>query len=352
MENKKNLIIGLVVVVLILVVVGISFNKKTSEVKGFTVGAVLPLTGPAATWGENAKNGMELALEDKPDLKVLYEDSKGVPADGISAFDRLQLENPNITVTVLSAVSAALSKTALDRKVPLLATMTTADGIANDYTVRYFNNALIYSEPAFTSPISPVIGSKKIALLYRNDDLGSSVLKQVQELSAKYNKDLVFSEAFKPNESDYLTVLTKVKASGAEVLLFTDATPVEGVSILKMSKQLRFTIPIIETSSVFSDLGNRKQVSGIQFYSTAFDFVSPDKAVDFKAKYLAKYGKEPNFGAAFGYDTVNFIYKCKDRKDSVLQCLRDVNQIVGVSGTANQVALGDFVVTMHLEKVN
>jgi branched-chain amino acid transport system substrate-binding protein len=351
MLNKKTWGIILAIIIILVVIVIFSTNDKTSN-KDLTVGAVVSLTGPAAVWGESFKNGAEMALEGKSGIKVIFEDSKGVPADGISAFDRLQMQKVDISVSILSAVSATLSKTANDRKLPLLASMTTADGIANDHTVRYFNNVTMYAEPAFTNPISPVIKAKKIAFIYRTDELGVSTLKKVKELSAQYNKDLVFTDTFKPNESDFLTILSKVKASGAEVLLFTDATPVEGVGILKKAVQLKLNIPIVEASGVFGDLSNRKQVEGITFYSTAFDFIAPDKSADFKAKYLAKYGKDANYGAAFGYDSINLLYQCKDQKNNILKCLRDLKQITGVSGTANQVAPGDFVVSMHLEKVN
>ncbi|MEI7480626.1 MAG: ABC transporter substrate-binding protein, partial [bacterium] len=317
-----------------------------------TVGAVLALSGPGAVWGEAFKNGAEMALEDKTGIKITYEDSKGTPADGVSAFERLQMQKPDITVSILSSVNAALSKTAKDRKVPLLASMTTADGIANDYVVRYFNNATMYAEPAFTNPISPVLNVKKIAYIYRNDELGVSTFNKVKELAAKNGKEIVFSDVFKPNESDYLTILSKVKASGAQVLMFTDASPVEGVGILKKAQQLNIKIPIVEASGVFGDPSIRTQVAGITFYSTCFDFVSPDNSKEFKAKYLAKYGKEPSYGSAFGYDSINLIYKCKDQKSDILKCLGGTQEITGVSGVANQVAPNDFVVKMHLEKVN
>lgn len=351
MQNKKIWWVVALVVVIVLVSIK-NFSSKTPMDNTFTIGAVLPLTGAAGLWGETIKNGMDLALAEKPNMKVIYEDSKGTAVDGLSAFNSLQTKGVDLSISAFSAVSVALSKVALDRKIPLVATMATADGIANPYTIRYYNNATIYAEPAFVSTSSPVQTSKKIGLLYRSDDLGVSLLKEVKALSAKYGKDLVFAESFKQNETDYLTVLSKAKASGAEVLLFSDATPVEGVGILKKAIQLNIKIPLVEVSAVFADLGNRKLVAGIPFYSTAFDFSLPDRAVDFKAKYLAKYGKDANYAAAFAYDLINFIDGCSSQKKDILSCLGKVKQVSGFSGTANQVAPNDFVVTMHLEKVN
>jgi|GEM_PF-1027600 len=358
MIKAPNKVLWIVVIVVILIVaVSLLVRNKSNDSKVgdgvFTIGAALPMSGPAAAWGENLKNGMELALENKTNIRVIYEDTKGTPADGISAFNALQLKGVNLTVSALSAVNSALSKVALNQKVPLLATLTTADGIVNDYTIRYYNDAYIYASPAFLSSSSPVISAKKIAFIYRNDDLGTSVLSQVKDLSLKYGKDLVFVEAFKPAETDYSTILTKVKASGADVFLFTDSTALEGLGILKMAYQLGLSIPIVETSSVFSDLQNRKQVpEGMTYYSTAFNFILPGNAVDFKNEYIAKFKKEPSFGAAFGYDIINVVSGCVDQKIPILQCVRAKDQIVGISGTANQVLPGDFVVTMHLEKVN
>lgn len=352
MEEKKGISkwiwVGAVIVVVVLILIG-STKKPAGD---FTIGAVLPLTGAASVWGENVKNGMELALKDKSGLKILYDDSKGTPADGISAFERLQLQRVDLSVTGFSAVSVALSKVALERKLPLIATIATADGIANDYAIRYYNNATIYAEPAFVSPISPVLSSKKIALLYRNDDFGLSVAKKQREFAQKYGKEIVFDESFNPNEKDFTTLLTKVKFSEAEVLIFSDAVSVEGIGIVKTAKQLGLKASLIESSAQFNDLNSRKQVEGITFYSTVFDFVLPDKATEFKEKYKVVYGKEPNFGAAFGYDLVNFISECKKDKANLQTCLRGIKQYKGISGVANQVAPGDFVVTMGLEKVN
>ncbi len=116
-------------------------------------------------------------------------------------------------------------------------------------------------------------------------------------------------------------------------------------------------MPMVEAGAVFADAGNRKQVEGITFYSTSYEFSLKGEASDaFKAKYMAKYNKEPNFGAAFGYDILNIIDSCKDKgvtatKD-IRTCLRSIPQNKGIAGTANQLLPGDFTVKLHLEKVN
>jgi branched-chain amino acid transport system substrate-binding protein len=352
---NKKLTWGVIIVLIIVAVIAInSLKKTTTNSNEFLVGAVLPLTGPAALWGETFKNGMDLALAGKTGLKVYYEDSKSTATDGISAYNLVQNKNVDLTVSELSLVSVPLSKIALEKKQPLLVSLVAASHgtIVNDFTTRYYTDPTNYAAPAFNDPLSPVKTAKKIALLHRNDELGISVKDKIVELSALNKKELVLQESFMPNEKDYRTLLTKVKNSGADVFIFVVANPLEAVGIVKTAKDLNMSIPMIESSAVFADLDTRKQVEGISFYSTSYDFTLPGKATDFKSRYQAKFGKVPNFGAAFGYDVINLIDSCKTSKAAVQQCLSELKQLDGAAGIATQTATGDFVVPLHLEKVN
>jgi branched-chain amino acid transport system substrate-binding protein len=316
-KNSTVLWLALVILVVIVFAVYKSYSPKVTEVNNneFTLGAVLPLTGAASLWGETTKNGMDLALEQKTGIKVLYEDSKSTVADGISAYNLLQSKGVSLTVSETSLVSVPLSKIALERKLPLLVTLVAAEHskIVNDYTMRYYTDPTNTAKPAFEDPISPVINAKKIAVLYRNDELGVSIKDKIAELSAGNKKEIAIQESFIPNEKDFRTMLKKIKNSGADVLIFVPGNAPEAVGIVKTANELSLNLPMVESSAVFADPENRKQVGNISFYSTSYDFLQSGKAEEFKAKYRAKYGKEPNFGSAFGYDMINLIYSCKDK---------------------------------------
>lgn len=354
---KKILIVLVILVVIILIAQADSPESATTG--DFVIGAALPMTGPAALWGETVKNGMELALKNKTGIKVLYEDTKGVPADGVSAFNRLQGQGVHLTLSEISAVSVPLSKIALEKKVPLFVTLVAASSsiIVNDYTIRYYTDPAHYAGPSFDSPMSPVKQARTIAVLYRNDELGVSVKEEINKLSAQHGKQVVFVDSFKPSETDFSTHLSKIKASGADVLLIVPATPGEAVGIVKTYARLGLTMPVVEASAVFADLGNREQVKGIPFYSTSYDFsLDNEDSKQFREEYKSAFGKEPNFGAAFGYDVLNFIYRCKDQGEGqardIRSCLKNIPTNQGLAGTVTQVLPGDFVATMHLEKVN
>ena len=353
-STKWYWIVGILVVIIAILAIVIPKNKTTSESSNYVVGAILPMTGPAALWGETFKNGMELALRNHPELQVIFQDSKSTAQDGISAFNVLKDRDVNLMVSELSLVSVPLAKVALDQKVPLFVSLvaTNHQNIVNDFTTRYYTDPTNYALPAFTDPISPLISAKKIALLYRNDELGVSVKDKINELSKNNDKQIVAQESFMPNEKDYRTVLTKIKNSDSQVFIFVVANPIEATGIVKTASELGLKIPMIESSAVFADLDTRKQVQGIPFYSSSYDFSLPDKAIEFKKQYSEKFGKEPNFSSAFGYDIVNLIGACVKKNVDIKACLSTVNEFDGVAGVATQTAPSDFVVKLHLEKVN
>lgn len=347
----KKIIIGLVIII------GASFflftHKSNINNAQLTVGAILPLSGPAAIWGENVQKGIHLALENKKGVHVIYEDSKGKPAEGVSAFHSLKAKKADIMLSVLSAVSIPVSKVAEEEKVPLFATLTAADGIVNPYTVRYYSNASNFASPSFTDPLSPILTTKKIAVLYRNDDLGKSVQNNILKLAQSKNIEVTLIESFNPGEVDFNTAISKVKNSKAEALVFVPVTPSEAIGIVKTAKTLSLNIPLVEASNVFADISTRDSVPESEFYTNVYSFAKSDdpSVIDFKKKYRAKYNSDPNFAVAFGYDAANMLYACKDRKDDILKCLKGNKTNTGITGLATQIADGDFNVPMVFDEV-
>lgn len=351
MKNKtKTVKIALVLAIIVIIAISLARNEKKD---GLIVGAILPLSGPASIWGENVQKGIELALEDKSGMKVLYEDSKGKPADGISAYQVLKTKKADIMLSALSAVSVPVSKAANEDKFPLFATLTAADGIVNPYTVRYYSNANNFASPSFTDASSPLKQAKNIAILYRNDDLGRSVFNRIIENAKNSDISISMSESFNPNETDFNTLLAKVKNSKSDALLFVPVTPGEATGIVKTAQALSLTVPLIEASNVFADTGTRKEVAGIPFYSNVYLFSKNDdqKIQDFKKRYAEKYGGEPNFAVAFGYDAANLMYSCKDQRDRILECIKSNKTNDGITGLATQIADGDFNVPMIFDSI-
>lgn len=324
--------------------------SRDSQNKEIYVGAILALSGPSALWGQSVRNGMELALEDHPEIKVIFEDSKGQAADGITAYNKLENEKVDVFVSALSSVAIPLANITNERKIPMIVTQSAADNLTNEYTFRYYSDSSHFATPSFDSADSPLKGISKIAVLYRQDYYAESVAKKIKALSAEQGKEIVFFESYAPNDLDFSSSLQKVAGSSAEAFLYIPVPPSESLAILKRSEEIGLKIPILEVSNVLSDPTTRSKAPNMTFYTEQFAFSIPGNSEEFKTRYSNKYGIEPNFVAAFGYDIVNLISTCK--KGQIKECLADKREVTGVTGTAKDIKNNDILLPMYLMRVD
>src|SRR3989344_5944536 len=103
MKSKSPVLFSTLFLISVFLISGCAKNSfdSTAPKQSLLVGAILPLTGPSAIWGESVRNGMELALENHPEIKVVFEDSKGTAVDGISAYRALETKKPDVFVSSL-----------------------------------------------------------------------------------------------------------------------------------------------------------------------------------------------------------------------------------------------------------
>ncbi len=125
-----------------------SFGCAKKEEKEIKIGAILPLTGDAAQYGQSAKKGMELAVNeinerggiDNKKIKLIIEDRQGQVKDGVAAFRKLiTVEKvPIIIGELLSSITLAIAPLANENKVVILSPASTAPKIteAGDYIFR------------------------------------------------------------------------------------------------------------------------------------------------------------------------------------------------------------------------
>jgi len=326
-------------------------NDETYN-KTIKIGAILPLTGSASLFGENMKNGIMLALENNDLITVSYEDSKALPADGVSAYQKLIATGVDVVISVFSGVSVPLTNLAMENKIPLIMSIVAADNVTNEYSYRYYARPENYVKPAFESLNSPMQDKKNLAVLYRNDEFGISVHDVIKQQIEQNDKNIVADESFLPNETDFSSVITKIKSTKPEVLLFVAATPAEAIAIVTQAYELKLDAILIENSSVLSDSDVQKQAPLFMFYTTAFQFAFPNNSVEFKQEYTNKFEKSPNFAAVFGYDIGNLIAYCVDTKTDIQTCLSNTKNISGLAGDIDNIENHEINSPMFLMKVN
>src|SRR6266849_7106509 len=72
-------------------------QNQTNSADNIKIGAILPLTGDSASWGEQGRWGIESAVRevnesggiDGKQVEVIFEDSQAIPRVAVTAFGKL-----------------------------------------------------------------------------------------------------------------------------------------------------------------------------------------------------------------------------------------------------------------------
>jgi ABC-type branched-subunit amino acid transport system substrate-binding protein len=148
MSKFLKIIITIIVIGLIVWIIATKGEKPTTQspvsnqpaAEKLHIASVVSLTGPASYFGQELKNGMDLANGNGAH-DISYQDSESTPAKGTSAFQQaLAVQKPDIAVVALSAVANAIMPIAIENKVPVVQTLSSASKIAAEspYTFRFF----------------------------------------------------------------------------------------------------------------------------------------------------------------------------------------------------------------------
>lgn len=317
--RKDSKIDGVLTILVTLALVGSIFLLPSCAEKGeIKIAAVLPLTGDAASAGQDTKLGIDLAVsiinEDggvngRP-IKVIYEDSKADPQTGVSALrkaitvDKVQYVIDNS----ISSVTLAMAPIAEENKVVLLATGATAPSIsdAGDFIFRIWNSDVIEGQTiapyAFDS-----LGTKRVAILYINNDYGLGLRDVFTEA---FKGEAVAQETYDPGLNDFRTQLAKILKESPDAI-YLIGYPQECSSILRQAKELGFKGLWFGTVVMLNPVVIEAiQQTDYEMYAPVpvFPLDNEEHVAEFIEAFQKEYNQDPPILAKVGYDAV-FLYK-------------------------------------------
>lgn len=328
------------------------------------LGAVWSLTGAAAVYGPQQKNGSELAMNEinargilgAAKIKLIFEDDRSVKEGAIPAFEKLINvdKTPAILGPTLSSSALASDPIAQDKKVVVMATSNTANGILEigDFI---FRDSLPESivVPNTVKVTAEALKYTKVAVMYGEDDAftksGYDVFKQAL---TGLKIETVTTETFKKGDTDFSAQLTKIKTLNPQAIILS-ALAEEAAGIMVQGRQLgipnavRFIGGNGLNSSQLARLAGPAAEGAISGAAWFIGAETPGNQAFVKA-YQDKYGSPPDQFAAQAYTGVYLLaYAIRDagKADSqsirdALAKLKDVDTILGkFSVAANREAV-------------
>jgi branched-chain amino acid transport system substrate-binding protein len=362
MNKTTKTILGVVIVIIAAFLVWYGVSKKPQapvSKEPIKIGAILPLSGSAAAYGNQIKNGIDLAVKEinDPRIIVLYEDSKCDPKEGVTVYNKLvNVESTKIIIAdFCSSVTVALIPLVQNDQVLAITPGAAAKKISGS---GIFRNHITMDQKTGLLGKFASKKFKRVAILY--DQSAEAFIDAKNAFTKNYlevpGNEIVTTETFKQGDADFKTQLLKIKYFNPEAI-YVGSYGKEGALIVKQIKELGIKAQILTDDwlldpKVFSTI--KDLAEGIIFGTTKFD---KDSSPEFWNLYKSNFGEEPSIFSAQGYDTVKIIYsiikeKCNNGNP---QCIKNelykVKDYPGVSGRASFNQNGDALKEVVLKIV-
>ncbi len=347
--NKKGLII--VATIILIGIVGLLVWKGSAKNKGeetIKIGAIFPITGDLAQYGEYGMRGMEIALqefkEDHPDVDVtiIVEDDMGQPKTAGSAVRKLRdIDRVDMIIgSMASGLTLSVASEMEKSKIVMMAPTSTASEVTNagDYIFRTCVSDA-FEGGRMAEYIQENFIQKKLGVVYINNDYGVGLKKNFIEKCSELGVTIQYETGYDANTKDFRTIINNLKSRNIDLIYIVAQK--EQVEFFSQCKQLNYKPQItastmLEDEDVINKLGTF--MDGALYTYRSYDPTRQDSVVvRFVRDYQRKYGTTPEYYAASTFDATKVClyaqYEYKKTNLGLKDYLYTIKELQGVMGT-------------------
>lgn len=305
---------------------------KTENSGAIKIGGIGPLTGGAAIYGNAAKHGMEIAVEEINEkgglqFELKFEDDEHDAEKSVNAYNNLkdwgmQILGGTVTTNPCIAVS---SETNADRIFTLTPSASSTDvlgGFADENGVVTIPRKDNVFQICFTDPnqgiasadyISEKHLAEKVAVIYNSSDAYSKgIYDKFMQRAKEVGLNVVSVTSFPSDDTpDFTVQITEAKNAGAE-LIFLPIYYTPASLIFNQAASAGYDFDYFGVDGMDGILTlkgfDTSLAEGVMLLTPFVADAEDEATKSFVAKYNAKYGENPNQFAADGYDTVYALY--------------------------------------------
>ncbi len=292
-----------------------------AESDAVEVGAVTPLTGKLAVYGEGFQQAMLLALDEvnaqggingKP-MKIVFEDNNSTSKGSVSAIQKLITVHkfPVIFGPAASSNFLAVCPIAQQNKVILIGAESAASAITNcgSYVFRVFPSDQLQGKGV--AELADDLGYKEVALTYVNNDWGVGLAEVFKDVYLKNGGKIIDEFAHDEGKTDYRSEVLRIKKNTPEAVVNLTYIK-EGATMLKQAYESGFEVQWLMGSASKSpklvSLAGGAAEGVIGTYPT-FSQQTPAYQA-FKTAWEEKYpGKKMPIFGEYNYDMVKLTAK-------------------------------------------
>jgi len=298
------------------------------------LGVFGPMTGDAAGYGQSLREVIDLVVKERnaaggvlgQKLVAIYGDDAGKPEQAVSVAKRLTTSDEVLVMlgSISSPASFAASQVAAQTETTQIVISGTAQRITTQGIPWVFRSAL--PDTKFTADLVDFIhekfpDKKKVAFIYVNDDFGKGGFDGFKRRGDQLGFKVVAEEKYTRGDLDFTSQLSRIKASGADILVDWSRYT-EGALIVKQMRQMGIELTYFgsdgQAHPKFRELAG-SAAEGV-YYPTHFSVtaVGDNKVAQaFIAKIRAAYNKDPDYVHAQGYDAMTATMQALQKAQAV-----------------------------------
>lgn len=270
------------------------------------IGGLWATSGPSAAYGEWYSNGANLAVKEindagglngKTKIELKIKDTQAQADTAVTALQGLIGEDVRFVESAFSSQTLALMPIANQRKIPVMNGGAQSPLLAETGKFLFNDIPLIYKESQVLAKyLKDEAKLGKAAVIHTSDDGGVAAFKSFKESYEGHGGQVVAVESGKYQGTDFRSQLTKLKESGADVLMI-GAFGLDSNNIISQVREIGWDVQIANTSWVaIPDVLANPAAEGLIHTSIPF---TPTPA--FSAAYKAAYGKDATTGYIGNY---------------------------------------------------
>ncbi len=290
------------------------------------LGTIQDLSGPLAGYGKQARNGMQLAIDEVNEqggihgrkIKLLVEDSAYDPKKAVLAAQKLVQQDKIFMMVghIGTAQNNAAMPIQFEKDVINFFPLTAAREMYEPFHRLKFSTLPTYYEQIRTT-LPTLVRQKsitKVCAIYQDDEFGLEVLRGAEDGLKARQLTLTEKTSFKRGATDFSSQVAKMKVAGCELVVLGTIIR-ETVGTIGESRKTGFTPIFLGSSAAYSELIHKlggKAVEGMYATMTAqIPYVDDaSQPVRFWAnKYKTRYNEDPSSISVFGYTTINVFAK-------------------------------------------
>ena len=195
------------------------------------VGTIQDLSGPLAGYGKQARNGMQLRIEELNEqggvhgrrIKLLVEDSGYDPKKAVLAAQKLVNQDKIFIMAghLGTAQNNAAMPIQFEKNVINFMPLTAAREMYDEPNkLKYALLSSYYDQMRITLPkMVKDKNAKKVCIIYQDDEFGLEVLRGVEAGLKTVSMELTEKTSFKRGSTDFSSQVAKMKASACDLVV-------------------------------------------------------------------------------------------------------------------------------------